>query len=472
MEFRSPSTSTSKTQKIECKMIGADDATYGIVKEGCLYYIKRAKDGADTNLLESYDYLNGASSGKENAYNSYNEASKHLELKLMSLNEAYGRKLKTSTVDVDKPRKDAVQLTESARAELNRVHQIFENSFRVNGKEYDKESKGHASAEDTTGNNKPFSEKAEATLDKDMKENGTMDKANKDYAKVTVTDKEMESDKMKTGTDTVEKDSEKAKCDLSGTCVATEKKTNGKAVKMNEEADLVGFSDEESVSDTGNAETTFDDTMSDDFEDTDSLDSLLREFDEAVAKATGSDTFTFTSEEDVLKGPKGVGEKNSVKGEKTMERMNENDECGKAKCPSEEALKGPHGKLGVQSWDKMDDKAIDEMAERICESYMRKSGAKKETIQETVDRMVKEEFARLNVWGKHPRYQKQPMTTPANKEVAKPDAAHEIDDKSVASDKPFGTEIGKSDPFTEKVDQMVATVYDKLMESLKQSKKA
>ena len=69
---------------------GADGKVYGIVKEGAKFYIKTTESGKE-NLVESYEYINGFVNRRENEYRSYNDATKHLELKLMSLNEAYGK---------------------------------------------------------------------------------------------------------------------------------------------------------------------------------------------------------------------------------------------------------------------------------------------------------------------------------------------------------------------------------------------
>ena len=67
----------------------------------------------------------------------------------------------------------------------------------------------------------------------------------------------------------------------------------------------------------------------------------------------------------------------------------------------------------------------------------------------------------LNVFGKHPAYQKEPMTTPEN--VDNDEFGRSWDDESVKGDKPFGTEIGKGDPFSEKVVNMLTdAVLDRL----------
>ena len=78
---------------------------------------------------------------------------------------------------------------------------------------------------------------------------------------------------------------------------------------------------------------------------------------------------------------------------------------------------------------------------------------------------------RLDVFGKHPAYQKSPMTTPPNTEPSK--FGREWDDDSVKGDKPYGTEIGHGgDPYTEKIiDMLTDSVVDKLVSSMTSKKK-
>ena len=161
---------------IEYHANGADGKVYGILKEGTKYYIKTTENGKE-NIAESYDYINGFVNRRENEFKSYNDATKHLELKLMSLNEAYGKKQDVSTVDLKRNDKAFANLTEEARKELDRMHQIFENSCKI-GKDCscDPESKGKASPDNTTKNNDPFSKKV--TADMDYKgSNGTVEGA-------------------------------------------------------------------------------------------------------------------------------------------------------------------------------------------------------------------------------------------------------------------------------------------------------
>ena len=167
MGYRMP-VNENKNSNIEYHTNGADGKVYGIVREGTKFYIKTTTPGNE-ELFESYDYINGFNDRKATEYKSYNEASKQLELRLMSLNEAYGVKNDVSTVDFNRSSKVMSTLTEEARKELNRLTQIMENSVNIGiknniGDHGDEESKGTSKGSDTVKNNKPFDEKSIAPV--------------------------------------------------------------------------------------------------------------------------------------------------------------------------------------------------------------------------------------------------------------------------------------------------------------------
>ena len=111
----------------------------------------------------------------------------------------------------------------------------------------------------------------------------------------------------------------------------------------------------------------------------------------------------------------------------------------------------------------MNESVIKTITESIYKKLVKEH--KKETLQEAVDRIVKEEITKLDVWGKHPRYQKEPMTTPANKEVLAGTADRDFNDDSAKGEQPYGQKIGSSAPFNEKVvDLLVDQVISKIRE--------
>jgi hypothetical protein len=73
---------------------------------------------------------------------------------------------------------------------------------------------------------------------------------------------------------------------------------------------------------------------------------------------------------------------------------------------------------------------------------------------------------KLNVFGKHPAWRKQPMTTPPNKEVAI-NGAREWDDESAQGEQPYAEKIGDGSPF----DQVVRDVTESVIKSMFSNKK-
>lgn len=409
MEFKNTPKVDTKAG-IEYHINAADGKTYGIIRENNMYYIKTTTP--DKALVkESYEYMGGFNYRNEHGYKSYNEATKHLELELMHINENAGKHEDVSiTFDSKKGQKDMQTLTEAARTELDRMHQIFENSGNIGHYKNpfsDSESKGKASAEDTTKNNAPFEEKAEATLDKDPKTDGTVKGATPDNDDVKGVEKELESDKMKTANSGSEKDYKDAHDDLEGKSVADQHPSGGKAVMVNEDVDVTDFEEapvdgmegedlagfdevnapgEGAVEQDVNLDMFNDDMpgedvpMEDEFDDEQptELDELLREFmdtDINTSVDTGDIDASIPAgleECEVLDGPKVQGS-NSVHGEETMDRIEEDAEnqkpegAGKKESKivgPDKVMDGPHGDLDVQTWDKLQE-SIDRITDSI-----------------------------------------------------------------------------------------------------------
>lgn len=520
---------------IEYHANGADGKVYGILKEGTKYYIKTTEPGKE-NISEAYEYINGFINRRENEYKSYNEASKQLGLKLMSLNESYGKKLPTDTNGFnDYP--ERVNLTEEARKEIDRMNEIFENSCKIGSHCIcDPESKGKATPEQTEKNNDPFSEKAEAKLDKDPKFNGTVKGAtdeNKDVSK-SVDSKLQNADKMEKG-GTELNNYKDAHDDLDGEGVADKKVKGGKVNEsmfeeepedgIGEEPVDLGMEDEigdvpadavdgiedltpdnfdvvgtDGVEDDGmegfedqvnnpvmagpdvmkNIEATAgeDRSIPDDGEEElyeeEDLESLIREFEnEYASKITGPDAVL-----DKEKNPIN-GTKNGVGNEETMDRIDEDGNVNEpTKEGDEDTMKNyqygynDEKKLPAQSWDKLQEsikKITEDVYRKLTESKkpVKKVAKKKETLQEAIDRIVKEEVTKLDAWGKHPKFRKQPMTTPDNKEVLAGTAEKDWNDDSAKGEQPYGLKIGKGTPFDKVVDMLTDQVMAQLKESVR-----
>lgn len=161
--------STDKSRAIEYHKIASDGKAYGIFKECSKYYIKTAP--ADKELVaEAYDYIGGWNNRKNYEYESFANAQKQFDLKMMSINEACGSKANAVSLDPSKKQEYVIEGTEKMKNELARQRQIMANTATIIN---EGSFIGVGDPEKVAGNNdedKPFTEKAEAKLDKDMSE--------------------------------------------------------------------------------------------------------------------------------------------------------------------------------------------------------------------------------------------------------------------------------------------------------------
>jgi len=74
---------------VEISKMGPDGKAYAIVKENSEYYIK-VSDKTENLVTEDFNYMGGLMNKKSEAYPSYAKATKHLNLKFMSLAESLG----------------------------------------------------------------------------------------------------------------------------------------------------------------------------------------------------------------------------------------------------------------------------------------------------------------------------------------------------------------------------------------------
>lgn len=489
---------------IEYHANGADGKVYGILREGTKYYIKTTESGKE-NIAESYDYINGFVNRRENEFKSYNDATKHLELKLMSLNEAYGKKSDVSTVDFKKNEKVFQNLTEEARKEIDRMNQIFENSCKI-GRDCvcDPESKGSASPENTEKNNTPFEKKA--TPDMDYKGSNGSVKGSTEGAEVKGVDEDLQSDKMKSANSGSEKDYKDAHDDLDGESVADKKPKGGEVVHVNESIFEYDAQDSEFNPDLSAGEDLTADDFAADEEPVDTssveepVDDVYNELDpsdvgnDAVGVDDGEgfneneldallEDFLSNGTKDAIVGPDKVMDKegNSINGtnngvgDETGEEWKRiEEEDGNVNEPTkqgdEDTMKNyefgynDDKKLPAQSWDKLNE-SEKKLVKKLTESIYNKlvSPKKELTLEGYITKIVKEEITKLDAWGKHPKYQKEPMTTPPNKEVLAGTADRDFNDDSAKGEQPYGKKIGDGKPFDQKVvdlltDQVLAKI--------------
>lgn len=161
---------TPVTESIE----GPDGKIYAIIREGAKFYIKSAAKGSEL-VAESFNYIGGFMNKKNNEYSSYNQASKNLELKVRSLNEAYGVNKTVELLNPEKKETLMVEMTDSMKASLARYRQIMNNAAGImnESSNISQSNTGVPEAPKTTGFSpklgEPFNDEAKAELDKDLK---------------------------------------------------------------------------------------------------------------------------------------------------------------------------------------------------------------------------------------------------------------------------------------------------------------
>jgi hypothetical protein len=234
------------SNNIEYHAEGADGKTYGIIRENSKFYIKVALPRDGEILAEDYDYIGGFRNRKDNEFLSYANALKQLDLKLMSLNEAYGKRSAiVESLNPDRKEEIIVEATEKMKEEIQRQRQIMFNASNILNEDskISMKNTGVPEAPKTVtskdGNlSAPFEEPAKAELDKDLKtnyKNKPKDQGEPFEDDVKVDNADMESDKMEKGSKgKVGKPfNEKAKY-VPANSVADKKPAGGKVVRVNE----------------------------------------------------------------------------------------------------------------------------------------------------------------------------------------------------------------------------------------------
>jgi HIV Tat-specific factor 1 len=165
---------TSKKTPVTESVEGADGKVYAIIREGSKFYIKSTQNGSEL-VTESFDYIGGFMNKKNNEFSSYNQASKNLELKLRSINEAYGVNKPVELLNPDKKEELVCEMTDSMKASIARYRQIMNNASMIMNESstISKSNTGNPEAPKTTAFSpklgEPFTNTAEAKLDSDLK---------------------------------------------------------------------------------------------------------------------------------------------------------------------------------------------------------------------------------------------------------------------------------------------------------------
>lgn len=480
------STARESQSVVEYKTEGADGKTYGIVREGKKFYIKSAPKKDTEIIAEDFDYIGGFMNKKNYEYLTYPMASKQLELKLMSINEACNANkpimvegVKTETAEWQ------INETKEMREELDRYAEIVNNVSHIlkedkNGGFTMNHTLPEAPAKNPSDEkvNAPFTDTAVAKLDKDLKETETNpEKAGGPYTQDgEVSNKDMQSDKTPGNGADDGTYCEKPKYVDTG--VAGEHPKGGKVVRVEgkngrtvilTEAQVLAwnkskdFMDKTNGTNIGSSAPYTDQVNGEESNQNESGAEHIHEEATVVHNTDNQNSPTPGTNEKGDSSPFTEKPNNAV----NEETVNVNDVAGmgdnedvpfpeverngayldfeqdfndwlNAQEPTpvtvdnEDSIEG-----GDEYQDDLDPSLVD-----IGEvPYESKKQMKPNVSEGTV----------LDDFGKHPAYQKKPMTTPPNKEVLAGTADKDWNDDSAKGEKPFGTQIGSSAPFTEDV---------------------
>ncbi len=118
---------------LEYNRIGADGKVYGIVREGTKFYIK-VSDKTKNFLKEDFKYIGGFCNRKDYEYSSYASALKNFDFKMRSLNEAFANKDDKIVTESWNPERNEfviVEATQKMKDEIARQRQIMSNSVII-----------------------------------------------------------------------------------------------------------------------------------------------------------------------------------------------------------------------------------------------------------------------------------------------------------------------------------------------------
>ena len=513
---------SSKASKpiVEFKRKAANGKTYGIIRESTKYYIMEAPQKDTEVLAEDFDYIGGFNNRKENEYSSYSKASNALDLKIMSINETVNKKdrviIEAPTIKADWED----NITESMRKEIDRFKSITNNVAKI--LKEDKQSWGEIPSEHTLPEapaknpsdekvNAPFTQSGVANGEKDFKkEEHNHETAGTPYDKdgKSSVEKNMQSDKkpvVKTDAEYLTKENTYEPKNN----VASEHPSGGKVVRVNEnnghkirlkltEEQVLAWNDNKNYMDMSS------DThvgSSDPYENELGKESNQTEADtDPIIKEGNGDSVVYDHPTDQNSPTPGTTDVETEDGDPFVKPINEgeveaddaagfddvpfpeveNDDYGtrfdKEYADFEASQEGMEDEPNEDEWEKPDEDEyeveLDDSGFDPSVDYAAGLNPDKD-IQDLLNHDYDDDLYenrrnrrrlsedKLNVWGKHPAWRKQPMTTPPNKEVAI-NGAREWDDESAQGEEPYAQQIGDGSPFSEVVKEVTEAVLKSL----------
>ena len=492
MNYGKSSDKKSQYNSIEYVNEGADGKTYGIVREGTKYYFK-VSDKKNANLKEYFYYIGGFRNRKDFEYISYANALKNFQMKMMSIKEAYDNRdnLMVESWNLDRKEELTVEATEKMKKEIARQRQIMGNAaiiqekknYTVNLNEAccDKVDKECASTQkdnikdkkdgkgEPTGNGgDPFTQSAESEMAKTQKTN-----TKKEYKPVMNEGEQVlgwndNEDYLDTSKGTeVGDDAPFTECE------GTEKELDNGTV---EEGVAMHTQGENQNSPAVGVGEIGDDAPFDEKAKNELQESINEEFD-GEEEPIDDEEVEFDGEEEPMDDEEVDfdGEEEPEFGEEEVEEVSEEDDLEARISSIEDMLSKIAEKLGVDAFeddslygddeveDSEDEEFEFEMDDEIGDEDDFETEEDDFEVYETVNyrkAMMNED--RLDYFGKHPAYRKEPMELPSNKHKEMPEY-YDMNDESVESEQPFGQQIGDSAPF----DIDPNTIENAIAESIK-----
>ena len=512
---------TAKAEKpiVEFKRKAANGKTYGIIRESTKYYIMEAPQKDTEILAEDFDYIGGYNNRKENEYTSYSKASNALDLKIMSINETVN---KENRVMVEAPVIKADwedKLTESMRKEIDRFKTLTRNINSILtegeiGKAVGSIPSEHTIPEAPAQNpsedkkNQPYEvmHSGVASGDKDFKkEQHNHETAGTPYDKdgKSSVEKNMQSDK-KPNVKTDSNDLTNEKTYEPDNNIASQHKTGKNPIGIFEnkgkklrfkltEEQVLAWNNNKDFMDTKQGTHV---GSSDPFENELGEKSNQTEADtDPIIKEGNGDSVVYDHPTDQGSPTPGTTDVETEDGDPFVEVVTEavdaDDAAGFDDEPPFPEVEGDDEDVEIEdTWNKPEEYDYEIVPDDDVDDSAAYDDANAEEF--TLDRANKDiadllnheydddDFGdglwegrrkrlsedKLNVWGKHPAWRKQPMTTPPNKEVAI-NGAREWDDESAQGEEPYAKQIGDSSPFTD----VVNSVYESILKKLQGNKK-
>lgn len=507
---------------VEYQKVGADGNVYGIVREGTKYYIKSAPN--KQNLIkEDFSYIGGFRNRKENEYDSFANAQKQFDLKMMSLKEANNKAdFNISSWNLDKKENVVVEASEKMQKEILRERQIMKNAMAINEKKAvccdapgcpkDNIGKGE---KPQTGNAENAVDHEKAELPKEMTEGKTCPKCGKNPCQCESVNEEEVLGWNRGNDDYMDKSH--------GTEIGDSAPFDGPEARNIDNGD-------KKVTNTSEMKNGVVENHGTSMHDTDDQnkptvgvgegpsDDNNKPFDDEKGKQIDEAIDDFGAEGDDLGGDEPVGDDlgdEPVGDDLGDEFGDEGDEFGDESSDEiyeddlesrvaamEDLLTQIAAKLGVEEGpvdgeayededifgDEGEDDFGGEDDELPMESRRRRGGVqiyetraykkamRKQRVNEEgmtpfkdAGRVPQGNMNKLDDFGKHPAYQKKVMELPP-KDLKEFPGYYDMNDDSVKNDNPYGEKIGDGAPFEidpQTIDNAIAEAFNRLKKNRK-----